>query len=147
MNHQVASAAPGSKTVVAVHSTLESQKATADSPDETLKVRQKKIAAVNSIEEEQRARLDATDAKMAKLKNRRDEASALTPTCCKKLLRMQKNLETVLKKVKASSAHAVAMAKERDAVTAQYEKQRSSVEALVDFVNNKTARLEAKSSR
>lgn len=63
--------------------------------------------------------MDAADAKMAKLMDRRDNASASTTTCRKELLQVLTNLATVFKMVKNSLTRAVAMAKERDAVTSK----------------------------
>lgn len=54
--------------------------------DETLKVVRKEVAAIKGLVENQRAWLDATGARLAELRNRRYEASALSATCYKKLL-------------------------------------------------------------
>lgn len=58
--------------------------------------------------EEQKAQLDSAFFRIAELKNGQDAASVSTDTCCKELLQVQKNLATVLEKVKDSSACAIA---------------------------------------
>lgn len=57
------------------------------------------------------------------------------------LHQVQKDLATAHEKVKASSASAVAMKKERDAKTTKYEKLRLSLEEGVGFSNMIKARL------
>lgn len=57
---------------------------------------------------------------------------------------MLKNLATGFEKMKTSSARAVVMEKERDAVTAKYEELHSSVQKRVGITHIEVARLKAK---
>lgn len=59
------------------------------------------------------------------------------------MIQVVKNLETAFEKRDASSARAVAMAMERCAVNANYEKLRSSMEQRVGFANNEIDRFKA----
>lgn len=122
LRQQSVSAAARTKELAAIHTELESQMAKANFLDDALKVSRKEVAAVKGVVKEQRAWLDVAGARMAELMDRWVEASASTATCCKKLLPVQENLATALEKVKVNLARVVAMAKERDAVTAKYEK-------------------------
>lgn len=87
----------------------------------------KRVAEIKGIAEEQRLQLDATGSKMPESKSRRDETSASSATCRGKLIRVQKNWATAFEKMKASSALAVAMLKELDALNTLNEELRSSV--------------------
>lgn len=75
---------------------------------------------------------------MVKLKNHHYEASASNVAFREELLKVQKNLETGLEKVKASLECAVEMTKEWDAVRFTYEELRLSVR----FASKEIARLE-----
>lgn len=72
--------------------------------------------------------MNATSARIAKLKNCRDETSSSAAMCCTELLQMQKSLATVLKKIKGSQARAAAMKTERYAKTTKNKELSSSVE-------------------
>lgn len=71
---KIASAAAGSKKLMAVHAELESHKVKANFLDEPLKESQKEIAAIKDVFIEQIVWCDAPGARMAELKNSRDEA-------------------------------------------------------------------------
>lgn len=111
LNQQAASAATGSKNLAAVNAELELHKAKADFLDEALKVSRVEVSAVKGIVEKKRAWLVAAGARLAKLRIHKDAKRALTATCRKKLLQVQKNLATAIEKVKASFARAVEMKK------------------------------------
>lgn len=66
-----------------MHAKFDMHMAKPDALDEALKVSRKEVVAIKGVVEKQRARLDAVGARMAELKNRRDEASASTATCRK----------------------------------------------------------------
>lgn len=72
--------------LAAVPVKLNLRKPETDSLNEALKVSRKEFAAINSVVEVQRARLDATRAKLSKLKSHRDVGSASIATYRGKLL-------------------------------------------------------------
>lgn len=130
--------------LVAVHAKLESCKADRDFLDEGFKVIRNEVATTKGVDEKQRARLDAAGAKIIKLKNRQDDASASTATCCKELLKVQKSLVTALEMVKVSFERAFLTTKERDAVSTKYKDLHSIVEKRKGFAIKEMARIEAK---
>lgn len=85
LRRQVASATAGPKELAALHAEFKLHKEKVNFLDEVLKVDQKEVAAVERVVEDKRTRLDAVGAWIVELKNRREEASASTTTCYRKL--------------------------------------------------------------
>lgn len=127
-----------------MHAMLELHKPKTEFLDGALNGSRKEFAIMKGVVKNQRARLDATGARIVKRKNRRDEASASTATCCEKILRLQKKLAMALENVKVRSVPVVAITKERDAMPAKYEEPGFSVEQRVGFDNKKMVRFETK---
>lgn len=99
-------------------------------------------AALKGVVAEKRARSDAAGTIMAELKNHRDKASVSNTTCCKERLQVQISFATAFEKVKDSPARTIAMTKEQNTVTTEYEELCSSVEERVGFANREMACLE-----
>lgn len=125
-----------------MHAILESHKTNTDSLDEALNVSWKEVAATKGILEDQRARLDAVGAEMAALKNFQGKSSASTATFREKQIQVERNLATALEMKKASSAHSVAMPKERETGTTKFKEMHSYVEQCFGFANKRMACLD-----
>lgn len=61
----------------------------ADFLEDALKVSQNLVIAIKGVVLKQKAQVDAAGAKMARLKNLRDDAGASIALCCKKTLQVQ----------------------------------------------------------
>lgn len=93
---------------------------------------------------DQKARLDTASTRIVQLKDRRDEGKGPTSSCCMKLVHVQKSLAVALKKMKASLALVVALAKDQDAVATKSNNMNSSVGRRMGFASKEVARLETK---
>lgn len=80
----------GLKKLTAVRAELESHMAKADYLDDAFKVSWKEGAEIKVVVEKQRVRLDTAGARMVVLRHHRNEASALTASCCKKQPQVEK---------------------------------------------------------
>lgn len=79
------------------------------------------VAAIICVGKEQTALLDAAGATMAEWKSVCVEASALTATCCKELLQLQKPFAVAFMKSMATFVRTVAMTKNLEVSTTKYD--------------------------
>lgn len=81
-----------------MHNKFHSRKVKADCLHEALKASLNEVAYIKVVGEKRRTRLDAAGVRMVELRHRRDEASALTTTCRKRLLHKQNISAAALRK-------------------------------------------------